>query len=145
MKANEVRFFEGSSGIIQAVIRGDAAVAHMTDIPLNAMLADGAPMGFIYPKSGTTTSNSIYGVAAKAPHPNVGRVFVNWLMTKEGQAMLRRAGWPLGHAQRRARAVAFAGDGQAAEDRRRHERADSRSAEAADRALAQGVRREVTA
>lgn len=92
MKANEVRFFEGSSGIIQAVVRGDAAVAHMTDIPLNGMLADGAPIGFTYPKSGTTTSNSIYGVAAKAPHPNVGRVFVNWLMTKEGQAILVEQG-----------------------------------------------------
>ncbi|MFM9942508.1 MAG: ABC transporter substrate-binding protein [Hyphomicrobiaceae bacterium] len=87
-KANDVRFFEGSSGIIQAVVRGDAAVAHITDIPLNGMLADGAPIGFTYPKSGTTTSDSIAGVAAKAPHPNVGRVFVNWLMTKEGQALL---------------------------------------------------------
>ena len=29
MKANEVRFFEGSSGVIQAVIRGDVAVAHL--------------------------------------------------------------------------------------------------------------------
>ena len=92
MKANEVRFFEGSSGIIQAIIRGDVAVAHMTDIPLNPTLADGAPVGFTYPKSGTTTSNSIYGVAAKAPHPNAGRVLVNWLMTKEGQAILVEEG-----------------------------------------------------
>ncbi len=88
MKANDVRFFEGSSGIIQAVVRGDVAVAHMTDIPLNGMLADGAPIGFAYPKSGTTTSNSVGGVAAKAPHPNAGRVFLNWLMSKEGQAIL---------------------------------------------------------
>jgi len=92
MKANEVRFFEGSSGIIQAIIRGDAQVAHMTDIPLNAMLADGAPIAFTYPKSGTTTSNALAGVAAKAPHPNVGRVFVNWLMSKEGMAILVEQG-----------------------------------------------------
>ena len=88
MKANEVRFFEGSSGVIQAVVRGDVAVAHMTDIPLNGMLADGAPIGFIYPQSGTTTADSVLGVAAKAPHPNVGKVFANWLMSKEGQAVL---------------------------------------------------------
>lgn len=90
MKANEVRLFEGSSGVIQAVVRGDAHVAHITDIPLNEMLADGAPLGFVYPNSGTTTSDSIAGVAAKAPHPNVARVFVNWLMSKEGQAELVR-------------------------------------------------------
>ena len=92
MKANEVRFFEGSSGIIQAIIRGDAHVAHMTDIPLNSMLADGAPVGFVYPKSGTTTSDAVAGVAAKAPHPNVGRVFLNWLMSKDGQALLVEQG-----------------------------------------------------
>jgi iron(III) transport system substrate-binding protein len=88
MKANDVRLFEGSSGVIQAVIRGDAHVAHITDIPLNEMLADGAPIGFTYPKSGTTTSDSVVGIAAKAPHPNVARVFVNWLLSKEGQAEL---------------------------------------------------------
>jgi iron(III) transport system substrate-binding protein len=88
MKANEVRFFEGSSGIIQAVVRGDAQVAHITDIPLNGMLADGAPIGFTYPKSGTTTSDSIAGIAAKAPHPNVAKVFLNWMMSKDGQAIL---------------------------------------------------------
>ena len=88
MKANEVRFFEGSSGIIQAVIRGDAHIAHITDIPLNPMLADGAPLGFVYPASGTTTSDSIAGVATKSTHPNAGRVFVNWLMSKDGQINL---------------------------------------------------------
>ena len=88
MKANDVRFFEGSSGVIQAVVRGDAAVAHLTDIPLNSMLADGAPIGFTYPPSGTTTSDSVAGVAAKSARPNVGKVFVNWLMSKEGQALL---------------------------------------------------------
>lgn len=88
MKANDVRFFEGSSGVIQAVVRGDAAVAHITDIPLNGMLADGAPLGFTYPKSGTTLSANVAGVAAKAPRPNVGKVFVNWLLSKDGQALL---------------------------------------------------------
>jgi iron(III) transport system substrate-binding protein len=92
MKANEVRFFEGSSGVIQAVIRGDVAVAHMTDIPLNPMLEDGAPLGFHYPQSGTTTADAFAAVAAKAPHPNVGRVFVNWLMSKDGQEELLREG-----------------------------------------------------
>ena len=92
MNANEVRFFEGSSGVIQAVIRGDVAVAHITDIPLNSMLDDGAPLGFVYPKSGTTTSDAFAGVSAKAPHPNVARVFVNWLMSKAGQTELVEQG-----------------------------------------------------
>ena len=59
-----------------------------SDIPLNGMLADGAPLGFTYPASGTTTADSVAGVPAKAPRPNVGKVFVNWLMSKDGQAVL---------------------------------------------------------
>jgi iron(III) transport system substrate-binding protein len=95
LKANDVRFFEGSAGIMQAVIRGDVHVAEMTDLPLNAALADGAPIGFVYPKSGTTLSEGYVFVAAKAPHPNAGRVFANWLLTARGQTLLQSfAGLP---------------------------------------------------
>ena len=92
LKANNVRFFEGSNGIIQAVIRGDVHVAHMTDIPLNPTLADGAPLGFVYPKSGTTIAYGLMAVAAKAPRPNVARVFANWLMSADGQKHLQEYG-----------------------------------------------------
>ena len=90
LKANDVRFFEGSGGIIQAVIRGDVRVAEMTDLPLNPLLEDGAPIGWVYPKSGTTLSAGKAFVAAKAPHPNAGKVFLNWLMSEEGQNALQQ-------------------------------------------------------
>ena len=90
LKANEVRFFEGSGGIIQAVVRGDVRIAELTDLPLNPLLEDGAPVGFVYPASGTTLSANKAFVAAKAPHPNAARVFMNWLMTKEGQEALQQ-------------------------------------------------------
>ena len=85
MKDLDVRFFEGSSGIVQAVIRGDVQVAELSDLPLNPMLEDGAPIGFFYPASGTTITTGYAMVAAKAPHPNVAKVFVNWLLSAEGQ------------------------------------------------------------
>jgi iron(III) transport system substrate-binding protein len=92
LKANDVRFFEGSGGIIQAVLRGDVRVAHLTDLPLNPLLEDGAPVGFVYPTSGTTLSANKAFVAAQAPHPNAARVFLNWLMTKDGQEALQDHG-----------------------------------------------------
>jgi iron(III) transport system substrate-binding protein len=88
-KANDVRFFEGSGGIMQAVIRGDVAVAEITDLPVNAAVEDGAPIGFVYPKSGTTLSQGYIFVAAKAPRPNAGKVFTNWIMTAKGQKLLQ--------------------------------------------------------
>jgi len=92
LKANDVRFFEGSGGILQAVIRGDINVSEITDIPLNTALADGAPIAFVYPKSGTTLSKGYVFVAAKAPHPNAGKVFANWLLTAKGQELLQKFG-----------------------------------------------------
>ena len=89
LKANNVRFFEGSGGIIQAVIRGDVHVAELTDLPLNPALADGAPIGFVYPASGTTTSEGYMFVAAKAPHPNAAKVFANWILSGRGQLLLQ--------------------------------------------------------
>ena len=92
LKDNQVRFFEGSGGIIQAVVRGDIRVAHLTDLPLNPLLEDGAPVGFVYPASGTTLSSGFAMVAEKAPNPNAGRMLLNWLMTAQGQEALQRLG-----------------------------------------------------
>ncbi len=96
LKDNNVRFFEGSSGIIQAVIRGDVYVAELTDLPLNPLLEDGAPVGFVYPESGTTLSSNKAFIAKNAPHPNAAKVFMNWLMTEKGQTYLQQyAGLPV--------------------------------------------------
>jgi iron(III) transport system substrate-binding protein len=92
LKANDVRFFEGSGGIIQAVMRGDVRIAELTDLPLNPLLEDGAPLGFVYPASGTTLSAGKAFVAARAPHPNAARVFLNWLMSEKGQIALQQYG-----------------------------------------------------
>jgi len=92
MKANEVRFFEGSGGVLQAVVRGDVLVAQMLDLPLDMAITDGAPIGFVYPKSGTTLSQIYTFVSAKAPNPNAAKVFTNWMLTAKGQLLLQKYG-----------------------------------------------------
>ncbi len=92
LKANDVRFFEGSAGVFQAVLRGDVLVGTLADLPVEPALEDGAPIGFIYPKSGTATNDGYVMVNARAPHPNVGRVFANWLLSAPGQAVLQEQG-----------------------------------------------------
>ncbi len=92
LKANDVRFFEGSAGVFQAVLRGDVMVATLADLPLEPGLEDGAPIGFVYPKSGTATNDGYVMVSGRAPHPNAGKVFVNWLMSAPGQLVLQEQG-----------------------------------------------------
>ncbi len=92
LKANDVRFFEGSAGVYQAVLRGDVMVATLADLPVEPGLEDGAPIGFVYPKSGTAINDGYIMVNARAPHPNAGRVFVNWMLSAAGQAVLQEQG-----------------------------------------------------
>ena len=99
LKQNNVRFFEGSGGVLQAVIRGDVLLAEISDLPLNVALADGAPIGVMYPKSGTILSQGYVFVAGRAPHVNAGKVFANWLLSEKGQVILQRfAGLPAARA-----------------------------------------------
>ncbi len=95
-KDNDVRFFEGSAGIIQAVVRGDVAMAELTDLSVYGMLEDGAPLGFVYPESGFPLSVNRLFVAKNAPHPNAAKVLANWLLSLEGQTHLQEyAGLPV--------------------------------------------------
>ena len=92
LKTNDVRFFEGSAGVFQAVLRGDALVGTLADLPLEPGLEDGAPIGFVYPKSGTATIDGYVMASARAPHPAAAKVFANWLMSAKGQAVLQEQG-----------------------------------------------------
>jgi len=89
MKALDVRFFNGSAGVIQATARGDVSVALLTDLPLNAALADGMPLKGVYPPSGVPYLPIVTFVPAKTAHPNAGRVIVNWLMSEKGQTAIQ--------------------------------------------------------
>jgi iron(III) transport system substrate-binding protein len=88
-KALDVRFFNGSAGVIQATVRGDISVALLTDLPLNAALADGVPLKAVYPASGVPFLPIVTFVPAKTAHPNAGRVIVNWLMSEKGQTAIQ--------------------------------------------------------
>ena len=95
LKANDVRFFNGSAGVLQAIIRGDVKVAPQIDPPVIPALADGAPVRIAYPASGVPAIPTVLLVPAKAPHPEIAMLFVNWAMSAAGQQSLQdKAGPP---------------------------------------------------
>jgi len=87
LKANDLQFFEGTGAIQQALLRGDIQVAATADT-LNDLLSDGAPIGFVYPASGVIATANRAFIAKEAPHPNAGKVFLNWLLSEKGQKIL---------------------------------------------------------
>ncbi len=52
----------------------------------------GAPIMAIWPSEGTyySAAAGIVALANKAPHPNAAKVFINWLLTKEGQTVITK-------------------------------------------------------
>lgn len=50
----------------------------------------GAPIGWALLKDGgyTTVGSAVIGIVKDAPHPDAATVFLNWLLSKEGQALV---------------------------------------------------------
>jgi iron(III) transport system substrate-binding protein len=48
----------------------------------------GAPLQIIYPTEGTPLVAGMVGLMKDAPHPNAARLFVSWLLSREGQQFL---------------------------------------------------------
>ncbi len=53
----------------------------------------GAPIKYVIPKEGTHVSSSTGGISLikHAPHLNAAKLFLNWLLTKEGQTLFSRS------------------------------------------------------
>ena len=89
LKDNDVRFFSGSAGVMQAVVRGDVWIASLIDPAVINALADGAPIAAVYPETGVPAAPANVFVPAKAPSVAAGKLFANWLLSEQGQTALQ--------------------------------------------------------
>lgn len=48
----------------------------------------GNPIGVVYPKSGTVFMPTPTGLMKSSPHPNAGKLFLNWLLSPEAQQLI---------------------------------------------------------
>ena len=85
LKDNGVRFFNGSAGVVQALIRGDIWVAAVIEPPVISAIADGAPVRVLYPASAVPAIGTPMFLPAKSPSPEAGMVFANWALSAAGQ------------------------------------------------------------
>jgi iron(III) transport system substrate-binding protein len=88
LKDNGVRFFNGSAGVVQALIRGDIWVAAVIEPAAVSALGDGAPVRIVYPPSAVPAVGTPAFVPAKSPNQEAGMVFLNWALGVQGQQSL---------------------------------------------------------
>jgi ABC-type Fe3+ transport system substrate-binding protein len=88
----KLKFIEGHTEVATAVANGEVALsptvyAHRVE----AMKKDGLSIDWVRTDPVYSYLNSV-GVSAKAPHPNAARVFVDWILSAEGQAAVAGVG-----------------------------------------------------
>lgn len=79
---------------LETVVREKHAIGLGSDSALlSNFLTMGAPVGIAVFKEGAqgTPSSGGLGVPVAPPHPNATTVFINWLLTREGQSALSKA------------------------------------------------------
>lgn len=88
MAKNEPKLYPGHGPINDRIITGELTTGvdlnYMTD---EAILDKGAPIKALYPQDGAPMIWSPVGIVAKAPHPNAAKVMMDFLASKEGQAI----------------------------------------------------------
>ncbi|MBI4287819.1 MAG: extracellular solute-binding protein [Chloroflexi bacterium] len=91
--APQLQLFGGSQQEqYRMVARGEYQVAlPASDSPLAPLIAEGAPMKLLAMDEGTVAQGDSIMVVKGGPHPNAARLFVDWVLSPEGQEVYARA------------------------------------------------------
>jgi iron(III) transport system substrate-binding protein len=93
----DVLFVRGNPDAVRMIASGERMVTPMLSL-FNLMSAKkkGQPIDYYVLKEGSVAVQSAMGIMAGAPHPNAARLFMEALMSPEGEAVLAEGGafWP---------------------------------------------------
>ncbi len=68
------------------LISGQDKIAHTAQYSAYLLAkAKGAPVEFVFPEEGLTTTPGVMGLVADAPHPNAAQLFMDWFLSVPGQ------------------------------------------------------------
>lgn len=83
----------GEGEVAQMIARGEYMInmGAGIDVLYGSLAAEGAPVMPVYMEEGTVGDVGVIQMSKQAAHPNAARVFINWLMTPEGQSVYHKA------------------------------------------------------
>lgn len=82
----------GHSLLAKLLVAGDFPLALVHAAEMDEAKREGAPVDWVKTLDPIITSPSQVAVSARAPHPNAARLFVDLLLSAEGQALIRDRG-----------------------------------------------------
>lgn len=86
------QFRRGHSLLAKLLVAGDFPLALVHAAEMDEARRAGAPVDWVRTLDPVITSPSQVAVSAKAPHPNAARLFVDLLLSAEGQTLIRERG-----------------------------------------------------
>jgi iron(III) transport system substrate-binding protein len=71
-----------------ALVRGEFGVGPLLYNAIYPKQKEGAPVKMIFPPEGVPANPYASGIPKTAAHPNAGKLYMNWCLSKEGQAFM---------------------------------------------------------
>ncbi len=90
--ANDPRTYATIAPVINDLVRGRIPAAYATASTLSDQIQNGAPIKIILPAEGMAAFGAMGNVTATAKNPNAAKVYVNYLTSKRGSALIAQAG-----------------------------------------------------
>jgi iron(III) transport system substrate-binding protein len=84
--------FPSQAQMVDALIRGEIAIAPLVTNLAIPLAAQGAPLKWFFPPEGVPVTVFCAGIAKGATHPNAARLFLDWALSREGQALMVERG-----------------------------------------------------
>lgn len=89
-KAREkgMKVLRGTGDVTRGLTSGEFAVIKGIDYIMAAEASKGAPVAFVFPEDGVLSLPSPMAIGAKARNPEAAKVFLDFVLSKEGQQVL---------------------------------------------------------
>ena len=89
--AHQPQIFNSTATAMERLMAGEIHVL-FTHFESDAIpkFSQGAPIRWYAPKPTPSFGNSYFGIAAKAPHPNAARLWLNWLLSEDGATAINK-------------------------------------------------------
>ena len=86
--ANENILYPSGAPASDALVRGEISIAPLLYNIIFTKIKEGAPAEAIFPPEGVPINPYADGIPKTAAHPNAAKLFMNWRLSKEGQAFM---------------------------------------------------------
>ena len=84
--------FPSQAPMVDAMIRGEIAIAPLVTNLAIPLAAQGAPLKWFFAPEGVPVTVFCAGIAKGASHPNAARLLLDWALSREGQALMVELG-----------------------------------------------------